>query len=121
ETVTLPIGNHLLHVPPPPPAGGLVEAQLVGALTEGRSYADAPASERRHLFAEASKRVFAAESHWLQPDGGAAGSPSTLLEPTRLDQLMADYEPGRAVAAADLNPPPSARPENPWATGFIAV
>lgn len=121
ETLRLPIGNHLLHVAPPPAAGGVVEAQLIGLLTEGRSYADASASERPHLFAEASMRVFADRAAWMQPDGTSGSDPSALLTASHIDGLMESYNSGSATPAASFTPRPVAAPENPWATGFVAV
>jgi gamma-glutamyltranspeptidase/glutathione hydrolase len=121
DTVRLDYGNHVLHVPPPPAAGGLVEAQLIGLLTEGHDYGEAPASERPHLLAEASKRVFAEQTRWMQPDGSSSENPATLLGATHLNRLMENYQAAAATPAAELDPPPAGRPENPWATGFVAV
>lgn len=122
ETVQLPFGNHLLHVPPPPATGGLVAAELVGLLTEGRDYESASEAERPHLFAEASKRVFADRTAWRQADGGGSGvDPASLLAGDHLERVMAGYDRDRAVPASELDPEPQAWPENPWATGFVAV
>lgn len=117
ETLRVPLGNHELHLPMPPAAGGLAEAELVGMLTREHDYADAPAAERAHLLAEASKRVFADRSRWMKPDGSSEEDPAAVLAAAHLDGLMDGYEPGRASPALDA----ALRPENPWATGFVAV
>jgi gamma-glutamyltranspeptidase/glutathione hydrolase len=121
ETLRVPIGNHLLHVAPPPATGGVVEAQLVGLLTEGRDYGDASAGERPHLFAEASKRAFADRAAWMQPDGSSGADSASLLGTAHIAELMESYDSDRATPAASFDPPPAALPENPWATGFVAV
>lgn len=120
DTLRLPFGNHELHVAPPPAAGGLVAAEIVGLLTQGRDYAAAGAGERPHLLAEAAKRAFADRTAWMATDD-SAGDAAAVLAPAHLRQLMQSYDPGRAVPAAELDPPPAARQENPWATGFVAV
>lgn len=121
ETLRVPYGNHLLHFAPPPPAGGVLAAQMIGALTEGRSYRSAGAEERPHLLAEASMRAFADRARWMQPDGLSRDAPADLVAPARLAALMEGYRGDRATPAATLRPPPVARPENPWATGFVIV
>lgn len=119
ETLRLPVGNHVLHAAPTP--GGLVEAQLVGMLTEGEDWEAAAAAERPHLFAEASKRAFAERTGWQQADGSIAGDPAALLDETHLRGLMAAYDGDSPTPVGSLDPQPQARPENAWATGFVAV
>jgi gamma-glutamyltranspeptidase/glutathione hydrolase len=121
DTLQLPFGDHLLHVAPPPAAGGVVAAELVGMLTQGRDFDDAPAAERPHLFAEVSKRAFADRAAWMQPDGTSREDAATLLAGSRLDRLMDGYQPGSATPLTTFDPQPQAVPENPWATGFVAV
>lgn len=120
DTLRLPFGNHELHVAPPPAAGGLVAAEIIGLLTQGRDYGAVGAGERPHLLAEAAKRAFADRTAWMQPDGSTE-NPGAVLAPAHLRQVMESYDPARAVPAAELDPPPAAREENPWATGFLAV
>lgn len=121
ETVTLPFGNHLLHVAPPPSAGGLREAQMVGMLAADNDYEDADAAERPHLLAEVSKRVFAEQVRWLQADGSSSEDPASLIEEGHLERLMASYTPDAPTPPASLGMGTSPQPENPWATGFVAV
>lgn len=116
ETVRLPVGNHMLHAAPA--GGGLVETQIVGMLTEGEDYEGASAGERPHLFAEASKRAFADQTRWLQADGSSNEDPATLLGKAHLRSLMDGYV---ADSPTPVDPQLQARPENPWATGFVAV
>jgi gamma-glutamyltranspeptidase/glutathione hydrolase len=121
DTLQVPVGNHLLHVAPPPAAGGVVAAQLVAMLTEGHDYDGVSEAERPHLFAEASKRAFADRTGWMQPDGSSGTDPATLLSSAHVRGLMSSYQPGSATLPEDLDPQPRAVPENPWATGFVAV
>ncbi len=119
ETVQLPWGHQVLHFAPT--AGGLVEAQLVAMLSEARDYAGADATERPHLFAEASKRAIVGRTRWLRPDGGSAEAASELLSSERIEAAMHGYDGERATPAASLGASLQARPENPWAASFVAV
>lgn len=121
QTVELPFGDHILHAAPPPAAGGLVGAELVGLLSEGRDFESSPPSERPHLLAEASKRVFVEQARWMRPDGGSSEEPATLLGETHLNRVMEGYDPGGPTPLDSFDVQPAARPENPWATGFVAV
>jgi gamma-glutamyltranspeptidase/glutathione hydrolase len=121
DTVRLAFGNQQLHVAPPPAAGGLREAQIIGMLAESDSYEGAPDAERPHLLAEASKRAFAEQTRWLKADGSSSEDPASLLADGHLSQLMAGYSADAPTPVANLDPPPALRPENPWATGFVVV
>ena len=122
EPVMVDLGGPNLFVTPPPASGGMTAAELLAVLTQTRSWSDASSDEQPHLFAEASMRVFADRSHWLQPDGSSNAAPDKLLDDTHLSDLMNGYDPGKATPAASLNPPPlQAHPENPWAASIVAV
>src|SRR5262249_46677605 len=70
DPLTFDLGSSKIASFTPPPAdGGLVTAELVGLLTDTKSWSDASAAERAHMFVEASMRVLADRSHWLQGNG----------------------------------------------------
>jgi len=116
------LGGPNLYFTPPPASGGLETAELLGLLTQTRSWRDADAAERPHLFAEASMRSFADRGHWLKPDGGSATPPDQILDGSHLSDLMAGYASDKATPAASLNPPPlSPHTENPWSASIVTA
>lgn len=121
ETVQLPWGDHELHFPPPPAAGGLLTAELVSLLSEGRDYAGTATGERPHLFAEASKRAFIERARWMAPEGGSREPVVTLLAAERAEALMRDYDSERAAPMESLAPGIEGRLDNPWAASFVVA
>jgi len=122
QAVMVDLGGPNLYFTPPPASGGLETAELLGLLTETRSWGNADAGERPHLFAEASMRSFADRSHWLKPDGSSAIPPDQILDGSHLSDLMASYAADKATPAASLNPPPlPAHAENPWAASIVTA
>ena len=120
DPIVIDTAGEAAYFSPPPADGGLVAAQLLALLTQTKSWSDATADERPHLFAEASMRVLAERSHWLQPGGGSASAPADLLSESHLSDLMNSYSSDHATAAATLNPSP-AHVENPWAASIVTV
>ena len=120
--VIVDLGGPNLYFTPPPASGGLETAELLGLLTQTRSWRDADTAERPHLFAEASMRSFADRSHWLKPDGGSATPPDQILDGSHLSDLMAGYASDKATPAASLNPPPlPPHTENPWSASIVTA
>lgn len=118
--IEVPFGNHLLYMPPPPAAGGVLFGQMVGMLTEARDYADADETERPHLVAEAAKRVFVDRARWMRSDGSTEADPASLVSSGRIEQLMESYDRNLATPVSSLGSVALA-PENPWATGFVTA
>lgn len=118
--IEVPFGNHLLYMPPPPAAGGVLFGQLVGMLTEARDYADADETERPHLVAEAAKRVFVDRARWMRSDGSTEADPTSLVSSGHIEQLMESYDRNLATPVSSLGSVALA-PENPWATGFVTA
>jgi len=85
EPLVVNSGDQAVFVTPPPADGGLVTGELIGLLTQTKDWGDTAAGERAHLFVEASMRVLADRSHWLQPGGGSATSPADLLGEQHLE------------------------------------
>ncbi len=122
DPLVVETGGRAAYFTPPPADGGLTAAELLALLTQTKDWGDASAIERPHLFAEASMRVLADRSHWLQAGGKIASAPADLLAESHLNDLMNGYSPDRATAASILNPPPlPAHPENPWAASLVVV
>ena len=111
--LAVPYGDSLAYFPPAA-GGGVLAAQLFGALTEVENYGGATAVERAHLLAEAGQRAYAARGEWLR--GG--GDSSQVAEP-RLERLMAGYSarqhnPASAAGAV-------AAVSNPFTAGFVVA
>jgi gamma-glutamyltranspeptidase/glutathione hydrolase len=121
DPVRMPVGDHVLNVAPPPAAGGIYAAELIRMLTSARDYEAASEAEKPHLLVEAMKRAIADREGWMRPDGSSSVDPATLVSAEHAAALMQDYSPDRPTPVASLPTPPVARPENPWATGFVVV
>ena len=122
DPIAISSGGQAIYFTPPPADGGLVAAQLLALLTQAKNWNDASSAERPHLFVEASMRVLAERSHWLQPGGASATAPADLLSESHLESMMNGYSPDRATAASALNPPPApSHAENPWAASLVTV
>ncbi len=119
DTITVPFGNFTAHFASPPGAAGGVAAQMWGMLSDEDRFADAAEDERQHLLAETALRAFADRGQWLQPDGTSSIPSAELAAPARIERLMASYGANRHLPAAQLNPPPVERLENPYATSFV--
>ncbi len=120
ETIQTPFGNNVIHSAPPPLPGGVGLLQMWEMLIRDGRYAQADASERRHLLAEASMRSFADRAAW-QATEAAAGDGAALLGEDRIERLMTGYEPDRHTPSSALNPPPAKRRESPSGTSFSVV
>jgi len=121
ETVQVPMGFHILHLAPPPAAAGVVEAQLIVALSAVENYAGTGGAERAHLMAEASMRVLAARGDWMGPDGASTVAPAELVAEAHVGELMRGYDAARATPAAEVGAAAEPKAENPWATSFVVA
>lgn len=121
ETVQIPTRTWTLHFAPPPAAAGAVAAAMWSMLSAKDRFADAQPDERLHLLAETALRAYADRSVWLKPDGTVALPASQLVSPERSERQMDSYRKDARVAAAQLQPAPVERAENPAATTFVVV
>ena len=121
EPVAVPFGNKTAYFPPPPAAAGSVAAQMWALLTRDDAYDDTEDGERPHLFVETALRAFADRGRWMGDDGMSRVAAGDLTSKARLDALMATYRPDRHVSAAQLDPAPVLRLENPAATSFVVL
>jgi gamma-glutamyltranspeptidase / glutathione hydrolase len=96
--------------------GGVLAAQLWGALSEVENYAGASAADRAHLLAEAGHRAFAARGDWLR---GGADHVAQVTE-QRLERLMAGYSAREHTPVAAAAGAPSAV-SNPFTAGFVVA
>jgi len=115
------LGKDVAYFSPPPAANGMVAAQIWRLLTDVRNYEGARLTDRAHLLVEASKRAFSDRAAWLSPEGVSRQEPSALIADSRLEPLMASFEPERATPAMTLSPPPRAIGENPAGASFLAA
>lgn len=122
EPLVFDSAGRSVYVTPPPADGGLVTGEILALLSSTKDWSDTSPAERAHLFVEASMRVLADRSHWLQANGASATTPADLLSSQHLESLMNGYSPDHATPAASLNPPPAAaHEENPWGASIVAV
>ena len=119
DTVAVPFGDFTAHFASPPGAAGGLAAQMWGMLSDEDRFDDADEGERPHLLAEAAMRAYADREQWLQPDGTSSVSTADLAAEGRAERQMANYRADRHLPAAQLNPPPVERLENPYATSFV--
>ncbi len=98
----------------PAAGGGVLAAQLVGALDEVENYRGAAPVERAHLLAEAGQRAYAARGEWLRGGGDA----SQVAEP-RLERLMAGYSARQHSPASASSAVPAV--SNPFTAGFVVA
>ena len=121
DTIKITFGDGTMHLAPPPAAAGAVAAEMWAMLVQDGRYKDAADGERPHLVVETAMRAFADRARWLRGDGTSTVAPEKLVSEARITSLMASYRRDRHVPAAELDPAPVARPENPAATSFVVV
>lgn len=116
DAISVRVGDDTAYFPPPPSVGSAMAAQLTAALWPRWSGADA--SERPHLLAEASARVFGDRTRWMQPTGWSPDSPQSLVAESRVAGLMAGYDSTHHQPVDQVTAPPT---ENQAGTGFVAL
>ena len=121
DPVAVAFGSSTLYFTAPPPANGLVAAQLWSLLEEEMSLADPGSADRAHQFVEASARAFAQRAGWMAPDGTARAAPEALLSGEGLARALDGYERDRHTPAASLSPAPVALGETPYGASFLAA
>ncbi len=121
DTITLPLGDEVVHFTPPPPSGGVVAAEIWAMLADSDRFEDAEDEERYHLIAEATLRAYADRTQWGGDRGATAVDAQTLVDDLHIEALMANYRPDTHVPVADLGLKVVGGPENPSAATFIAA
>lgn len=121
DTIKVTFGPGTMHLAPPPAAAGAVAAEMWAMLVQDDRYEDVADGERPHLVVETALRAFADRARWMRGDGTSTVAPEKLVSEARITSLMASYRSDRHVPAAELDPAPVARPENPAATSFVVV
>lgn len=107
QTLTVPFGNHALHTPPPPLLGGLTLAQHWAMLRRWGEGSEALTADSAHFDVEAWKRVLSERRRWRELPADQRPDPQSLLTDARLEQRLANYDPGAATPAARLQPQPT--------------
>ena len=121
STLTVPYGDHQLHLPPPPAMGGLLAGQTWGMLREGGGEPPALSADSAHLLAEAWKRSLARTGRWLASPASERAEPASLLGDGSLAPSFNSIDPGAASPASSLTPaPPRLSGDTPTA-GLTAV
>ena len=121
ETVTLPLGDEVIHFSPPPPSGGVVAAEIWAMLADADRFEDAGEEERYHLIAEATLRAYADRARWGGDRATTAIDAQSLVSDSHIESLMANYRPETHVPVADLGLMVAGGPENPSAATFVAA
>jgi gamma-glutamyltranspeptidase/glutathione hydrolase len=121
DTITLPLGDEVVHFAPPPATGGAVAAEMWAMLADDDRYEDASVEERHHLVAEAALRAYADRARWEDGRGASAVDLQTLVSDPHIEDMMANYRPDTHVAPEELGLKVVAGPENPSAATFVAV
>jgi len=120
-TITVPYGDHQLHLPPPPAMGGLLAGQTWGMLREAGDTPPALSGDGAHLLAEAWKRSLSRTGRWLSSDAAQRGDPQSLLGEGSLAPSFKSIDPGAATPVESLTPaPPRLSGDTPTA-GLTAV
>ena len=73
STAAAEFGNHLIHFPSPPVAGGQIAKAMWSELGTGSRFVDASDAYRAIMVAEAARRAYAAADHRPTGDFGTAG------------------------------------------------
>ena len=120
-TLTVPYGDHQLHLPPPPAMGGLLAGQTWGLLREGGDTPPALSGDGAHLLAEAWKRSLSRTGRWLSSDAAERSDAQSLLADDALAPSFNSIDPAAATPAGSLTPaPPRLSGDTPTA-GLTAV
>ncbi len=118
EPLRVDAGRDIAYFAPPPGGGGLLSAQLWTLLSDVREFEDASQSERAHLFAEASARVFAERSAWL---GNPSAASEDFIDEDHLEDIFASYDPARHHDPSAYKPAPARVLSSPYSAGFVAA
>ena len=120
-TLTVPYGDHQVHLPAPPAMGGLLAGQTWGLLREAGDTPPALSGDGAHLLAEAWKRSLSRTGRWLSNAADARADPQSLLSDSALAPSFNSIDPAAATPADSLTPtPPRLSGDTPTA-GLTAV
>ncbi len=117
--VTARLDDIVLFFPSSPEAAGLLEAQMWNMAAP--RWKRAPATERPHLFAQASLRAWFDRGRWLQPDLSVNPSPPEIVDEARVKALMATYQPDRRTYPAGMQAQGEPGPDDAAQTSFVVV
>ena len=106
DPLRIALGDQQVLAPPPPSAGGVVMAQVLGQL-DRLPWSAAPwlGVDEVHLWAECSRRAFAERARSLADPDRVPVDLERLLAPHVLDAMAASVEPERATPSEALGPP----------------
>ena len=120
-TIQVPFGNLTAHFPLSPPPAGVLAAQMFAMLANDDMYGDGDAATRVHALSETAMRAYADRATWWKPTNVGPVDFDGFVAEARIEQLLAGYSASKHTPAASLASKPVSYPENPSATGFVAL
>jgi len=99
DTVSVQIGDSMLHAPPPPASAGVVAIQMLQLGLAGSKRAAEGRAGQGHLIAEAAKRSLGERLKWLGRDYGSSAQVQRLLSPAHAMDLMSSFSAKKASPA----------------------
>lgn len=121
ETLQVPVGDHAVHLPPPPVLGGMTAAQLWGMLRQWGGDGPELSADGAHFLIEAWKRALSARREWRETAPADRPEPASLVARQRLERQLANYDPGAATPAARLKPRPTVTGNDHATAGFAVA
>ena len=121
KPIIVPFGNKAVYFSSPAASAGGVAASMWQMLTANNLYRKSNEVEKGHLLSETAMRAYADRTRWMLDTGDSRWSVTQIANSSRLESDMLSYTNNRHTRAIELKQRPILRPENPAATGFIAV
>jgi gamma-glutamyltranspeptidase/glutathione hydrolase len=105
DTVSVQIGDFILHAPPPPASAGIVAIQMLQLGLVGSKRAAVGRVGQGHLIAEVAKRSLGERLKWLGRDYGASAQVQGFLSPAHALDLMSSFSSKKASAVEKVADP----------------
>jgi gamma-glutamyltranspeptidase/glutathione hydrolase len=96
DTVSVQIGDSIVHAPPPPASAGIVAIQMLQLGLAGSEHAAGGPAGQGHLIAEVAKRSLGERLKWLGRDYGASAQVQRFLSPGHALDLMSSFSSKKA-------------------------
>lgn len=121
QTITLELGNEVVHFAPPPAAGSAQAGVMFAMLKEDGGFDGANQSVQAQLLGETALRSFADRETWLSGGGQVNMQTEALTGSARIEALLQGMNPQRRSSVSGFTLAPRNRHETPSSTTFAAV